>query len=316
MPPGNNSIKEVTAMAQAAGLVFRKSKAEVPTATVHKILRNRLYTGDFDWKGKTYRGSHEPLVSRELWQRVQQVMDDRDAKNNRKVKHNFAFAGLIRCGHCGCALVGEIKKQRYVYYHCTGYKGKCLEPFTREEILEECFTDIVRAIKIDDEVLALVTQALKESQQDQRQFHDEAIGRLQAEYSRIQNRIDRAYEDKLDGRIDAAFFDRKAAEWRVEQDRLLQRIAGHQQANQSYMEEGVLLLELVNRAVDLFEKQVPREKRRLLDFVLSNCTWANGKLTVDYRQPFDMLAVTNEAYQKEKAAGVGSGGLSEKWLPE
>ena len=174
----------------------------------------------------------------------------------------------------------------------------------------------MRAIKIDDEVLALVTQALKESHQDQKQFHDEAISRLQAEYSRIQNRIDRAYEDKLDGRIDAAFFDRKAGEWRAEQDRLLQSIAGHQQANQSYMVEGILLLELANRAVDLFEKQVPREKRRLLDFVLSNCTWADGKLTVEFRQPFDMLTVTNEAWRKEKAAGVGSGGLSEKWLPE
>lgn len=82
------------------------------------------------------------------------------------------------------------------------------------------------------------------------------------------------------------------------------------------MDEGVLLLELANRAVDLFEKQVPREKRRLLDFVLSNCTWANGKLTVEYRQPFEMLAVTNEAYQKEKADGAGSDGLSEKWLPD
>ncbi|MGC9950217.1 MAG: hypothetical protein ABSF64_27955, partial [Bryobacteraceae bacterium] len=28
------------------------------------------------------------------------------------------------CGHCGCSLVGEIKKKRYVYYHCTGYRGK------------------------------------------------------------------------------------------------------------------------------------------------------------------------------------------------
>lgn len=40
----------------------------------------------------------------------------------------FAFSGLIACGHCGCSLVGEIKKQRYVYYHCSGYKGGCEEP--------------------------------------------------------------------------------------------------------------------------------------------------------------------------------------------
>jgi hypothetical protein len=84
--------------------------------------------GDFEWDGCVYRGSHEPTVGRELWERVQEVLDARHAKKLRVAKHNFAFSGLITCGHCGCALVGEIKKGRYIYYHCTGYKGKYDEP--------------------------------------------------------------------------------------------------------------------------------------------------------------------------------------------
>src|ERR1039458_765814 len=47
----------------------------------------------------------------------------------RKVKHDFAFTSLVHCGHCGCHLVGELKKGRYVYYHCTGNRGKCPEPY-------------------------------------------------------------------------------------------------------------------------------------------------------------------------------------------
>ena len=47
--------------------------------------------------------------------------------------YNWAFQGLMFCGHCGCALVAEIKKKRYVYYHCTGNKGKCPEKWVREE---------------------------------------------------------------------------------------------------------------------------------------------------------------------------------------
>jgi hypothetical protein len=82
-----------------------------------------IYTGDFDWKGKTYRGIHQPLVSRELWERVQQVLVQRNRGRVRKAKHNFAFARLIKCGHCGCSLVGECKLGRYVYYHCSGYKA-------------------------------------------------------------------------------------------------------------------------------------------------------------------------------------------------
>jgi len=54
------------------------------------------------------------------------VLNGRFAKKHRRMKHDFAFSGLIVCAQCGCSVVGEIKKQRYVYYHCTGYADKCL----------------------------------------------------------------------------------------------------------------------------------------------------------------------------------------------
>ena len=93
-------------------------------ATVHKILSSRIYSGDFDWKGKTYKGTYESLVTRELWQRVQDALAGRRGTRIRKAKHDFPFSGLISCGHCGCALVGDIKKGKYVYYRCSGFKGK------------------------------------------------------------------------------------------------------------------------------------------------------------------------------------------------
>ena len=293
-------------MALDAGLTFRRSKqtdGQLPTATVHKILRNRAYTGEFDWKGKTYRGSYTPLVTRELWDRVQAVLDRRHEKRHRKVKHDFAFSGLIACGHCGCALVGEIKKGRYVYYHCTGYKGKCPEPYTREEVLSAQFADVLKGLTFDDEILGWVKEALRESHGDEKRFHEEAIVRLQDESHRLQNRLDAMYVDKLDGRIDEAFYDRKAGEWRSEQDRLLRSVEEHQAANRTYLDEGVALLELAGRAYELFRKQEPREQRRLLDFLLSNCTWKDNQLAVTYRQPFDLIADASKNLKRETAAG-------------
>ena len=57
-------------------------------------------------------------------------------------------------------------------------------------------------------------------------------------------------------------------------------------------------------------------KRRLLDFVLSNSTWANGKLTPVFRQPFDMIALEATACAEEKAAGVDSDDLLQNRLPD
>jgi site-specific DNA recombinase len=312
---GTYSIRDVTKMARAGGLVFRKSRNPVPQATVHTILRNRIYTGHFDWDGRTYRGTHEPLVSDELWKRVQEVLDHRFAKRNRKTKHEFAFSGLIACGHCGCSLVGEIKKTRYVYYHCTGAKGKCPEPYTRQEVLEERFAGILKGLVFDDEVMRWVTRALRESHGDERRFHEEAIARLHTEYQRLQDRLDAMYVDKLDGRVDTVFFDRKAAEWRDEQDRLLRTIEEHRSANKTYFDEGARLLDLARHAHRLFREQVPSEKRRLLNFVLSNCIWKDRDLRVTYRQPFEMLAITARSHETLSATGASVDRLFENWLP-
>ena len=80
----------------------------MPVSTVHTILRNRLYTGWFEWNGKLIQGKHEALVPVELWERVQSVLDGRFAKKAKRGKHDFAFSGLIACHACGCAVAGEI----------------------------------------------------------------------------------------------------------------------------------------------------------------------------------------------------------------
>ncbi|MER8809575.1 recombinase family protein [Mesorhizobium australicum] len=66
---GDISLKEAARKAHVAGLTYPKSGAKVPVSTVHTILRNRLYTGRFEWNGKLIQGKHEALVPLELWER-------------------------------------------------------------------------------------------------------------------------------------------------------------------------------------------------------------------------------------------------------
>src|SRR4051812_15503542 len=81
---GQYSLREAARKARDAGLIYRKSGAKVPMSAIHLILRNRLYTGWFEWNGKVIEGKHEPLVSVQLWERVQGVMDGRFAKKHRR----------------------------------------------------------------------------------------------------------------------------------------------------------------------------------------------------------------------------------------
>ena len=57
---------------------------------------------------------------------------------------------------------------------------------------------------------------------------------------------------------------------------------GHLEAEQSYMDEGVRILELARNAQALFERQPAREKRLRLNFLLSNCTWEDGEVVATF----------------------------------
>jgi site-specific DNA recombinase len=319
---GDISLKEVTKKARAAGLAFRKSGARIPRSSIAAILRNRIYTGWFEWNGKLIQGRHQGLVPVELWERVQGVLDGRFSKKAKRGRHDFAFSGLIACGQCGCAVVGEIKKQRYVYYHCTGYADKCQgnpascrRKYVREEALEAQFTELLGRLRFSDEVLEWVRDALHASHADERREHEDAIKRHQAEYKRLDDRIHAMYVDKLDGLVDAAFFEKMSNQWREEQNRCQREIDRHQNADKSYLEEGVALLEFARNAQRLFAKQEPREKRRLLNFLLSNSTWEDGEVVVTFRQPFDMLAETIVETRNENVAEGAPSRIFEKWLP-
>jgi hypothetical protein len=65
-------------------------------------------------------------------------------------------------------------------------------------------------------VLEWVRDALHASHADERREHEEAIKRHQAEYKRLQDRINAMYVDKLDGLVEATFFERMSNQWREE----------------------------------------------------------------------------------------------------
>jgi site-specific DNA recombinase len=125
---------------------------------------------------------------------------------------------------------------------------------------------------------------------DEKTYHDGMISGLQTQYDKLQHRIDQAYTDKLDGKIPEDLFLRKMNEWREEQSKILSQIQAHQTANHNYLEEGIRLLELANKAYFLYLRQPAHEKARLLKIVQSNCLWNGVSPCPEYRKPFDILA--------------------------
>lgn len=309
---GRYSVKSLAAEFRLAGRQLRGRRLH--PSLLHQILRKRLYMGDFDWDGTTYRGTHEPLVTSECWQQVQGLLDARAENKTRKVKHDFPYHGLIHCGHCGCLLVGEIKKGRYVYYHCTGNRGKCPEPYTRQELLAGEFTGVLQEIVIPPAILEWLAGAVRSADQTEQAVREQTIKRLQGDYERIKTRIEMMYLDKLDGRITGEFFDQRSAIWRGEQDALLRKIQAIQKAVPAPIDEAIDTMQLMSRACELFTQQPPAEQRHLLQTVVENATWQNGELRTTLFEPFEILRHSNQGSLRREKESSGLGRDLEIWL--
>ena len=318
---GEMSVKALATWAKANGLPFKRSHAEVPVSSVHRMLCNLLYTGEYSWDGTLYQGTHKPLVTRELWERVQDKMEGRNPYSRHDTKLSFAFSGLVRCGTCIDAggsenrlLIGEIQKQKYIYYHCAGCAHQKRAAYIKEEVLDAQMQQVLRSLHVDDEVMQMVRDGLRGSHEDEQRCHQEATQRLYKQHETLQRRIDMAYDDRLDGRITAEMFERKATEWRAEQARVRRELERHENANQTYIDQGMALLEVANRAAEMYVGRTPDQKRRMLNFVLLNSTWRDGKLEVEWREPFNLLAKSIAECKSENASSVVTGGVRSQWL--
>ena len=116
---GKCSLSNLVEYAFDQGLRNRNG-GKVPKSAIHKMLNFTIYYGEFKWGGRTIKGKHEPILSRSLFNDVQEAF--KALNRPKQTKRRFPFSGLINCEKCGCAITAEIAKKKYVYYHCTNYK--------------------------------------------------------------------------------------------------------------------------------------------------------------------------------------------------
>ena len=185
---------------------------------------------------------------------------------------------------------------------CTGFKGKCPEPYIREEDLASKFADVVKAIHLDDETLTWIVAVLKASQKDELAFHRQAVDDLNRELGKIRSRMSQAYEDKLDGKIDEQLWADLHTKYKSHQETLERQISVHLAADRTYLQHGVQILELANKAYDLYVRQPHDERAKLLHFLLSNASLKDGNLCPTYRKPFDLLA-NGVSHQRRRPQG-------------
>jgi site-specific DNA recombinase len=252
-----------------------------------RILRNPFYVGSFYWENKLYAGTQQHLISRNLFDAVQDVFCGHNRPKQRK--HHFAFGGLLQCAHDNCMVTAELKKNRYTYYHCTGFRGKCSLPYMREEDLANRLGQILKDIHIPDDVVGALERELLKDKGRSESYAKAERDRLDQRLNQVRIRMERAYVDKLDGKITEEFWQARSNEWTQQEQQMVMAKRALDDIEPDRALNGVKILELANKAHFLYVRQSPEEQGKLLKIVLSNCKIDASSLYPTYRKPFDLI---------------------------
>ncbi len=288
---GNLSLQGLCEKLHDEGFIYSDSRPKVYPSVLEKILKSPFYIGNFVFKGQHYTGTHEPLIDVETFNKVQKAFK-KDSKPDMYRQHQFLFSGMFTSACCGSTITGEIKKGKYIYYHCGNKSRNCTNKsvYVKEAELMEQLDEIVHKITITPIHKQAIIKALKESHIEEQRYHKEQIKTLQTTCEKLKNRISALYTDKLDGLIDSDLYKIKNEEWTMEHARLKSVIESHENANNSYMNEGIRILELAQNLYSQYLCQNDEEKVKLVKIVSSNFVLNGPKISYEYKKPFDILA--------------------------
>lgn len=129
-------------------------------STLYKMLKNPFYCGVFEYprgSGNWYTGKHEPLITQDLFQAVQEKIAE---ENRPKTKFKeWSFTKLLTCGYCGSGITAQGKAKvlstgepiTYIYYSCSRAKDEnCKNPYLREEGLITQLAGLIDAVSLDE----------------------------------------------------------------------------------------------------------------------------------------------------------------------
>jgi site-specific DNA recombinase len=98
----------------------KRPAGRVRLSTINAMLRNPYYVGTIRFRGAEYEGNHQKLIPRELFDRVQEVLDGHDRAAEKHWRHEHHLKGTVHCGVCG---------RRLVFTKCRGRRGTLYDYF-------------------------------------------------------------------------------------------------------------------------------------------------------------------------------------------
>jgi site-specific DNA recombinase len=240
---------------------------------VKRILTDPFYYGHFSYGGDIWKGNHTPIISKALFDKVQEVLEIR-GRGQKAKKDPQALCGLLHCGNCGCFITAEVLTKyqknrnihRYVYYHCTRKRGRCSEPYIREEALADQLSNILSYYTLPPEWARELNLMADKDEKEAQSVAALSVQELRAKVADIDGGVSRLTDLYIEQDIDrdayllrkrALMSDRKTTEEQVA--RLERNAAGWLQPMREWINDASMLEE-IQKNDDLPSKKISLQK--------------------------------------------------------
>jgi site-specific DNA recombinase len=161
--------------------------------------------GHFRYAGEVYEGIHEPIITKQLFDRVAAILNRRWKCSPSELKRvPKPYLQLLHCARCGGAITAEVQKG-HTYYRCSKKilgTERCTEPYIREEALDRQISDLIKPFTLPADWADWMLKRVKEENQSSAQSAAKVCAAKQAEIEKINLRLQRLLDSFLDGIIE------------------------------------------------------------------------------------------------------------------
>jgi site-specific DNA recombinase len=242
---------------------WNKGGMKVHHDRIRRMLRNPFYYGHFEYGGEVYEGKHQPIISKALFDKVQEVLERRTHRMTSE-RVPKAFAGLLRCGECGLAITAEVQKG-HVYYRCTKKSKtvKCKQPFVREEELDQQLSALLSQFTLRPDWAEGMLAMLENERRDIAGASRTFVAEKQAELANISVKSKRLLDAYLEQLIDRHTFALQKAELLAAKQDLQEQINSREDNHHGWLEPMKEWIQTAQNAGKIAVSGSPQEKKSL-----------------------------------------------------
>ena len=287
LQPGE-TIQTITDRMDQLGVRTRPGRP-YSKSNVQRTLMNPFYIGINHFNGKDYPGAQEPIIPKKVFYKVQQKLHKGQTKPY--VKHQSPLQGLIRCQDCGSIVTWQLQKGRY-YGMCRRLNENCKKGHSlREDRVEAIIMDQLRNLVCPvPEVIDWVVDAIREVNHDSIEKRERLKDSIDAQLKRIDQMDDNLYDDKLSGVITNERYEVKHEQFMKDQAELYMRLNEINSSAAINAERKVAIIELSQKAAQIYALKPPTEKRLIISKLFSNLSLKEGFISVTYTKLIYTLA--------------------------